>query len=1135
MGLRIIYGRAGSGKSSYCFQEVAKRLTQEKKIYIITPEQFSFTAEKKLMEAIQTEAVIKAEVITFSRMAKRVLAEVGEKRSKLTKSGKAMLMFSLLQEQKKNLRFLGKSEENVDLAITTITELKKHGVSIEELKVEQEKTENRYLKTKLEDILILYEQYEKAMLANYQDETDDLTKLSEVLEQTEFGKECVFYLDEFSGFTFQEYNIIKALSKQAKQINVTICTDSLLSSSLPEQDIFYANKETASRLTELAKQENIHLEQPVYLKETLRFKTKELSWLEQNWGKANQASYLEKVEQIELSLCQNAYAEIEQIAKKIHQLVKQEGIRYQEIAIITKTMEKDASLIRAIFPEYKIPVFIDEKRELSQNAVIQYLLSIFEILSRNFSQESVFHYLKTGFVDIEEEDRYRLENYCTKWGIKQNKWKREFTYESQDEKKKQEVEHWETLRKQIVTPLLRWKKECSEEKNIKGMAKATMNLLIDQQIEQKVKKKREELEEKGKPELASELKTSYEIILTLFDEMVALLGEKKVTIDQFSQIVKMGLTNSGLGKIPGTQDQVTIGDVERSRSHQVKVIFIIGLNDGNYPSVKKEEGFLGEEEREILKQEGIALAKSSKENLYEENFNLYKAFSTAEEKLYLSYRLSDGEGKSLRPSVLIYQMQKMFLTLKEQSDRLKRKDEITNEAGTYPILLEKIMEQKEGKPMDNLWKQVYHYYQSQSFWKTKLKQDLAGLSFTNLPENIESNMIQKLYGNTLTTSISKMERFQNCPFSYYLQYGLRLKEKEMLRIETFDTGSFMHEIIDLFFERVNEKKIPLPELLENQEEIQKLVEEIVNEILAGQKKYRFQETASVKILVRRLKRIVSKALVYMIESLVHSDFEIQGTEVSFGQKSDYPPMVITLENGKRIEITGKIDRIDTAKGEKGTYVRIIDYKSSAKNIDLNEVYAGLQIQLLTYLDVACEEKDLLPAGILYFSLLEQMVKADQKISEEEIEKQIRANFKMKGLILADVQVIQMHDHEIKEGKTSQIIPAAITTSGGINQQRTNGVKEEEFGILQRYIQKTIKDIAKEILTGKIEIQPYQKEGKKPCDYCAYHSICGFDRNLPGNKCKFLPNETKEKVLSKMREELRRVDFKPDGVKGNCQT
>lgn len=1123
MGLRIIYGRAGSGKSSYCFQEVAKRLTQEKKIYIITPEQFSFTAEKKLMEAIQTEAVIKAEVITFSRMAKRVLAEVGEKRSKLTKSGKAMLMFSLLQEQKKNLRFLGKSEENVNLAITTITELKKHGVSIEELKAEQEKTENRYLKTKLEDILILYEAYEKAMLANYQDETDDLTKLSEVLEQTEFGKECVFYLDEFSGFTFQEYNIIKALSKQAKQINVTICTDSLLSSSLPEQDIFYANKETASRLTELAKQENIRLEQPIYLKETLRFKTKELSWLEQNWGKVNQASYLEKVEQIELSLCQNAYAEIEQIAKKIHQLVKQERIRYQEIAIITKTMEKDASLIRAIFPQYKIPVFIDEKRELSQNAVIQYLLSIFEILSRNFSQESVFHYLKTGFVDIEEEDRYRLENYCTKWGIKQNKWKREFTYESQDEKKKQEVEHWETLRKQIVTPLLRWKKECSEEKNIKGMAKATMNLLIHQQIEQKVKKKREELEEKGKPELASELKTSYEIILTLFDEMVALLGEKKVTIDQFSQIVKMGLTNSGLGKIPGTQDQVTVGDVERSRSHQVKVIFIIGLNDGNYPSVKKEEGFLGEEEREILKQEGIALAKSSKENLYEENFNLYKAFSTAEEKLYLSYRLSDGEGKSLRPSVLIYQMQKMFPTLKEQSDRLQRKDEIINETGTYPILIEKIMEQKEGKPMDNLWKQVYHYYQSQSFWKTKLKQDLAGLSFTNLPENIESNMIQKLYGNTLTTSISKMERFQNCPFSYYLQYGLRLKEKEMLRIETFDTGSFMHEIIDLFFERVNEKEIPLPELLENQEEIQKLVEEIVNEILAGQKKYRFQETASVKILVRRLKRIVSKALVYMIESLVHSDFEIQGTEVSFGQKADYPPMVITLENGKRIEITGKIDRIDTAKGEKGTYVRIIDYKSSAKNIDLNEVYAGLQIQLLTYLDVACEEKDLLPAGILYFSLLEQMVKADQKISEEEIEKQIRANFKMKGLILADVQVIQMHDHEIKEGKTSQIIPAAITTSGGINQQRTNGVKEEEFGILQRYIQKTIKDIAKEILTGKIEIHPYQKKGKKPCDYCAYHSICGFDRNLPGNKCKFLPNETKEKVLSKIREELRRAE------------
>lgn len=1121
MGLRIIYGRAGSGKSTYCYTQIAKRLTQEKKIYIITPEQFSFTAEKKLMEAIHTEAVIQAEVITFSRMAKRVLAEVGEKKSKLTKSGKAMLMFSLLQEQKKNLRFLGKSEENVSLAITTITELKKHGVSLQELKQEQEKSKNRYLATKLQDIILLYEEYEKAILANYQDETDDLTKLSQILEQTEFAQDCVFYLDEFSGFTFQEYQIIKALSKQAKEVNITICTDNLLPSTSPEQDIFYANKETANRLIELAKQEKVLLEEPVYFKETPRFKTKELSWLEQNWGKANQAKYQQKVEHIELLLTQNAYAEIEQIAQKIHRLVKEEGIRYQEIAIITKTMEKDASLIRAIFPEYEIPVFIDEKRELSQNAVIQYLLSIFEIISRNFSQESVFHYLKTGFVDIEEEDRYRLENYCTKWGIKHNKWKREFTYESQDEKKKQEIEHWEKLRKQIVTPLLYWKQECGEEKNVKGMAKATMNLLIEQKIEQKVKKKREELEAKGKLELASELKTSYEIILNLFDEMVALLGEKKVTVDQFSQILRMGLKNSGLGKIPGTQDQVTVGDVERSRSHQVKVIFIIGLNDGNYPSVKKEEGFLGEEDRETLKQEGITLAKSSKENLYDEQFNLYKAFTTAENKLYLSYRLADAEGKSLRPSVLIYQIQKMFSELKKQSDIVKANDEITNEKGTYPLLLEKLIEQIEGKPMDNLWKQVYQYYQSDETWKTKLTQDLAGLMYTNLPQNIESNIIQKLYGNTLTTSISKMERFQNCPFSYYLQYGLRLKEKEQLRVESFDTGSFMHEIIDLFFERAKEKQIQLPQLLENKEEIQELVNEIVDEILASQKKYRFQETANVKILVKRLKRIVSKALVYMIESLVHSDFEVQGTEVSFGPKAQYPPMIITLEGGKRIEITGKIDRIDTAKGEKGNYVRIIDYKSSAKNIDLNEVYAGLQIQLLTYLDVACQENDLLPAGILYFNLLEQMVKADQKISEEEIEKQIRANFKMKGLILADVQVIQMQDHEVKEGKTSQIIPAAITTSGGINQQRTNGVEEKEFHLLERYIQKTIKDIAKEILTGKIEIKPYQKKGKKPCDYCAYHSICGFDRNLPGNTCRYLPNETKEKVLNKMREDLRR--------------
>lgn len=323
----------------------------------------------------------------------------------------------------------------------------------------------------------------------------------------------------------------------------------------------------------------------------------------------------------------------------------------------------------------------------------------------------------------------------------------------------------------------------------------------------------------------------------------------------------------------------------------------------------------------------------------------------------------------------------------------------------------------------------------------------------------------------------------------------------------------MHETIDEFFEYVHQEGIPLPELEE--EQIQKIVSNIIDQNVILQKNAIFRATVKGKILIKRLKRMISKALKYIIETLIYSDFNIEGTELEFGVKGDYEPIILNLENGKKIEITGKIDRIDTANGEDGKYVRIIDYKSSSKNIDLNEVYAGLQIQLLTYMDAVCKKEDFIPAGIFYFSLIEQMVKADKRISEEEIENLIKKNFKMKGLIVADVKIIKMNDNTLTQG-SSKMVPAAITASGAVNEKWTNGVKKEEFKILQQYIDKTIKQIGKEILNGKIEIKPYYKKGKTPCEYCTYKTICGFNPHQEGNCYYYIDNKPKDEILLQMK-------------------
>ena len=1115
MGLRIIYGKPGSGKSQFCFSEIAQLLKTEKKIYMITPEQFSFTAEKKLMDAINKKAVINAEVLTLSRMAYRVLNETeGASKTHLSKCGKAMLIYSILSHNKKEFKFLGKSDENIELSMRTITEFKKHKVTVENLAEAIENIDDNYLKAKLADILTIYSQFEDQIQGKYIEENDLLELLAENIDQTTIVKDAIIYLDEFAGFTSQEYEVIKKFIEQAKQVNITICTDNLQTNTNPDIDIFYSNKKTFAKIERLVQENDFEFEKPVVLEKSYRFKTEELQYLSQNIYNNKYHKYEKEPENLHLFLAKNPYSEIEYVAKEIVKLVRNKNLRYKDISIITQNIDNYSSLVRVIFEKYDIPVFIDEKRDLNQNIIIQYVLSILEILSKNFSADTVFNYLKIGFSDIGEDEIFKLENYCTKWGIKNSKWKYDFKYEIDNESQKQQVERFNEIRKIVIEPLLKLKSDIDSNKSAENITKKLYEFLQNQNFEEKIIAKIHKLEEEDLLDLANEYISSYKILLGILDEIVLVFGEDKISLDKYVQILKVGLKNSGLGKIPGTQDQVIMGDVERSRSHKVKAVFIIGINDGIFPSINNNEGFLNDEDRAILKTENIELANGTLENLYEENFNIYKAFTTAENYLYLSYVSSDREGKSVRPSILIYKVKKLFPKLVEESDVITKKYELVNNEVTYEELLENIAKLANNEEIPEMWFNVYEYYKG--LWADKLQNDLKGLQYTNLPEKIKKVNIERLYGKTLNTSVSRLEQYRSCPFSYYLQYGLRLKEKPELKVQAFDTGTFMHETIDSFFKETRKQNIQLADL--DEEKIQEIVSKIVEEKLKLSKNVIFTITAKYQVLVKRLKKIISKALKYIVQSLVFSDFITEGSEIEFKENGKYKPIILNLDDGTKVEITGKIDRIDTATSEDGKYLRIIDYKSSAKNIDLNEVYAGLQIQLLTYSDAICKEENVMPAGVFYFSLLEQMVQADKKISDAEIEKIIQKNFKMKGLILADVKVIKMNDKTLSSG-ASTIVPAAISSSGNIIEKWTSGVTKEEFKILQDYIDVTIKEISKEIMSGNIELKPYNKNGQTPCKYCNYKSICGFNTKQNGNKYNYIDKHTKDDIIRMMKSRL----------------
>ena len=910
MSLQLIYGRAGTGKSTVILEQVKNNLHSEVKQYIIIPEQFSYSEEKKLMAELQENSIINAEVITFKRMAERVQTEVaGRTKSLLSKSGKAMIMYSILDKQKDKLQYIKNSSNNIDLGIQTIKDFKKNVIKYQDIEGLIESVDKPLLKAKLQDVNIIYSEYEKCIQEKFLDEEDKISKLADNLETSTMFDNSDIYIDEFSGFTKQEYQVIAKLLKKARKVRLAICLDELNEKN--KTDIFYFNKSAVEELIDIATECGVEVEKPIYLNKQYKLKKPELKHLEQNLYAPTYAKYAGEVKNIKTILTLNPYEEIEYVAKNIIKLVRDEGYKYSDIAIIARNIDEVQSKVKAILGNNGIPVFIDNKEDLARSQFIKYILALLEILAKNWSQEAVISYIKSGFLKIDEDDIYKLENYVIKWGIQGSKWyKEDWKYEE---------ENFNELREKIVLPILDLKAKLEGQKTATNISKAIYSFLdkndIYTQIEEKIKK----YEESGNILLSKNCKASLENLIEVLDEIIYIFEDQKMSFEKYREILKIGLSYKELGNIPEVIDQVILGDIERSRSHEIKIAFILGVNDGNFPSINKIEGFLNDDDRETLKSLGKEIAKGSLELTYEDQFNIYKALTTAKEKLYLMYTSTDKDGATLRQSILITKIKRIFPNLKEESTILNSEPEITSKQATFQELLFELQKLKNGEQIDDIWYEVYNWYKTDPKWSNILEKAMIELKYLKTPEKISKENIEKLYGKTLKTSISKLETYRRCPFQYHLKYGLKLQEKEEFKVRAIDTGSFMHEVIEEFFRRAEDvKKI-------TEEEISKLVDEIILDKLSLRKNYLFTSNKKFIALTNRLKRIINKSLGYIVYQIQNSDFTVLANEVEFSK---------TINN---VEITGKIDRVDISND--GDFLRVIDYKSSSKNINLNDVFS----------------------------------------------------------------------------------------------------------------------------------------------------------------------------------------------------
>lgn len=1136
MGIRFIYGRAGSGKSTYCLNSIKNRLNDNNGntlIYLV-PEQYTFQRETMLLKDVGEEGLLRAQVLSFKTMAQKVFDECGGRvHDRMRDVGKSMLIHKILQESEENLQYfnrISKEQGFTDIISETITEFKKYNVTPSVLREGLTKIDDEELKSKLTDLANIFEKFDISISENLVDTDDELTYLANKLNNCSLYDNAEIWIDEFTTFTPQQMEVIKGLAKKCKEVNIALCMDEVSSGDDSEvTDIFNSLKTTELRILNMMRDEHIGYEKPVNLNDNKnnRFKyNHELKHLEKYFFTYPFKSYKQDVNTIRLYKANNSYDEVENVAKEILRFVRDKGYRFRDISVVCRNIDDYEKIATVIFNEYDIPFFLDKKIDILSNPLIVLILSSIEVMIRNWSYESVFKYLKSGLVNIDSNEIDILENYVLANGIKGFKWTNELSISEEDN---DEIDPIKVMIK-VREPLIKLHSRIRGNKSVKAICTAIYEFLIELDCFNRIEEWISEFDEYGMQSKVMEYQQVSEIVIDILDQAVDVIGEDLITINEFYKILNAGFQNREIGIIPVALDQVNIGGIGRIKGRNVKVLFIVGVNDGVLPAANKDEGILSDRDRDLLKENGIELSSSTRAKVFEEQYMVYTALTLASDYLMISYPMADFEGKSLRASIVIPRLKRIFPKLIEESDlfNLKEKSDkyskVTAPIPTFNELILALRRNYENENVEDYWKDVYCWYKDKEEFYNKSGNILEGLKYSNDGEVVAREKLKKLYSikdGRLLFSVSRLENYAECPFSYFIKYGLKARDRKVYEFSAPDLGSFMHEILDEFTNKVKRERISWSEL--NSERCRNIVSDLIEKKLIEDSNSILNSSKKYKYFTNRFKRVIAKSVSVLAEQMRKGQFEIFSNEFQFGNLRDGAPIKLELPSGEEVYLTGRIDRIDSLDLHGNTYIRVIDYKSGSKKFDLNELYYGLQIQLLVYLDAILKNSEYIlhtqamPGAILYFKIDDPIIKSKSELQDEEIRKQVLDKLKMNGLLLKDAELVKAMDNDMET--YSLVIPATFKKDGDFS-SNSSVITEEQFNILREYVNFKMIELCEDMLSGKIRIEPCKNQRTSYCDYCDYSAICQFDTSIKDNKYKLVLKKDDKEIWNDMIEKVK---------------
>ena len=1137
MSLRFCFGPSGSGKSHRIYEEIMQRAAEEpgRNFLIIVPDQFTMQTQKDLVMRSDRDGILNIDVLSFGRLSHRILEEVGTKEMPvLDDTGKSLVLQKVAADLKEQLPAMGSllhKQGYIHEVKSAISEFMQYGISTQDMdKLITSAQKRGALAMKLKDLKTLYRGFQDYIRDHFITTEETLDVLRRSLSKSKILKGSVVVFDGFTGFTPIQNRLIQELMRVCAEtiVTVTIGVGEDPYKMDGEQKLFHLSKKTVADLEKLAAEAEVERGEDLFVKGgPNRFaKAPALHYLEQNLFRYQYEPYAGEQQEIHMFEALSPREEVHQTALYIRHLIREQGMTYRDIAVVIGDLEGYASYVETEFGQLEIPCFLDRTRGIVLNPMIEYIKSALQLYIKDFSYDTVFHFLRSGMADISREEIDELENYVIRTGARGYRtYSRLFTRRT--EELQGNAEGSEQAEEKTMERLNRIRQQFMDAVEILHMGSQEKagdyvshlyDFLEQNQVQQKLLNYQQQFEKEGDLSRAREYAQIYRLVMDLLDQVYELLGEEEISRQEFADILEAGFGEITVGTIPQNVDRIVVGDMERTRLKQVKVLFFLGVNDGNIPKNASKGGIISDMDREFLIESGTEMAPSPRQQMYIQRLYLYLNMTKPSEQLYLSYAKVNSEGKGIRPSYLIDTVRKLFPAMSvEYPQNRSRLEQIEGRQEGARYLAEELREYVEGTLPEEERQDFYLMYRAYEA-DPEGRDRLTAAAFRRYKESGLSRIVARaLYGRQLENSVSRLETYAACACRHFLQYGLSLQEREEFGFEASDMGTVYHAVLENFAGKLAESNLTWWDFTENF--AAKAVKESVEAYAATYGETVLYSSARNEYAITRMSRILTRTVLTLQKHLKQGSFQPDDYELSFRFAEDLDSIHVDLSEDEKMHLQGRIDRIDVSEDAEHVYVKVIDYKSGNRKFDLAALYYGLQLQLVVYMNAAMEmesrkhpDKEIVPAALLYYHIDDPTIETPVELTDEQINEQILAKLRMNGVVNSDPEVVERLDRYMQD--KSVVIPVEKKKDGSFS-ARSGVLSREEMQLISSYVDAKIRSIGREILDGKIAANPYEKGNEEACTYCAYKKVCGFDGSIPGYEKRQLEDLDKQALMQRM--------------------